>query len=244
MEEKQIHSRIFNRNMRLWGMGAFRAEAVCLLTTAINGLVLCVLSKTTTGALYYTLFFFLLFMEMYGMLMQQTEYIKRQLPLALSLGAGRMECVWGMQLANLLLYMQVLLVLGIGMNLEDVIVGGAEAGIRHMEGMELPLLAGALLFMAAVGQLLAVASLKWREQKSIWQMLLFIAGMILSSLTIVFFGVQILYFMDESMRSFFSGVQKVFPELLILMKCTGPIGLILYVLGFFQIKKEIAVYEV
>lgn len=244
MEEKQTHRRIFNRNMRLWGMAAFRMEGVCLLTTAINGLVLCVLSETTKGALYYTLFFFLLFMEMYSMLMQQTEYIKRHLPLALSLGSGRMESVWGMQLANLLLYVQVLLVLGIGMNLEGVIVGGEAAGIRHMEGMKLPLLAGALLFMTAVGQLLAVASLKWREQKSIWQGLVFIAGMILSSLTIVFFGAQILFSMDESMRSLLSGVQKVFPELLLLIKCTGPVGLILYVLGFFQIKKEIAAYEV
>lgn len=243
MEDKQMRGHIFHRNICLWGGWAFRSEAVFLLTTAMCGIVMCVFSKTTDRALYYTLLFYLLFMEMFGMLMQQTEYVKRNFPLVLSLGSGRMECVWGMQLANLLLYVQVLLVLGISIHLEGVIAGGA-AGIRNMEGMGMPLLAGALLFVAAVGQLLTIASLKWAEAKNIWRVLVFIAGIGLSSVLILFFGGQILFVMDGNQLAFVTEWKEPFPALLLLMKGTGPVGLVLYVVGFFQVKKALAQYEV
>lgn len=244
MEKTQMREHIFRRNMHLWGRWAFRSEAVFLFTTAINGIVLCVMSKTTSGALYYMVLFFLLFMEMFGMLMQQPEYVKRHFPLAISLGSGRMESVWGMQLANLLLYLQILFVLGIGMRLEGVVAGGEAVGIRNMEGMRMPLLAGALLFVAAVGQLLAAVCLKWREWKSIWRVVLFIVGIAFSSAVIAFFGGQILFFMDGKILSCFVGLEKMFPTLLQLMKAVGPAGLLLYVIGFFEIKKRMNEYEV
>lgn len=244
MEERQMNRRIVCRNMCLWGRWAFRSEAVFLFTAAICGIVLYTFSETTIKALYYTMLFFLLLMEMYGMLMQQTEYAKRYFPLALSMGAGRTESVWGMQLANLLLYVQVLLVLGIGMHLEGAIVGSGTAGIQSMEGMTMPLLAGALLFVAAAGQLMTAATLKWEERKRIWQVLIFIVGIGLSFVLIIFFGGQILFLMDGYQLAFFTGSETVFPTMLFLMKAAGPVGFVLYVFGFFQVKKALAEYEV
>lgn len=244
MEEKQMRRHIFCRNMCLWGGWAFRSEAVFLLTTAICGTVIYVMSETTDRAMYYMIFFLLLVMEMYGMMMQQTEYARRQFPLALSFGAGRTESVWGMQLANLLLYVQVLLALRIGMQLESVIAVPGTVGIRDMEGMGMPVLAGTLLFVAAIGQLMTVASLKWEDRKHIWQVLIFLAGISLSTILIVFIGSQILYAMDGKTLMFFGKAQKVFPALLFLMRVAGPVGLVLYVFGFFQVKKALEEYEV
>lgn len=163
-------------------------------------------------------------MEMIGFLILPVESIGKQLNLALSFGSGRMESVWGMQLANVLYLIQAVTLYGIAIRMSEQIF----------------LFAGCAVLALALGQFYVVLYLKSGCKTGAVQGIhLIFAAIFIVVLGVFFMGMFGSEYagIKESIGMFSGVVQK-------LLMLAGVAGIALYLLGFFMERRYIKNYEV
>lgn len=244
MEERQMRRHIIMRNLRLWGGWALRTQIIYLLGTAIYTAIMYIFSSDNQRhSTYYVAIFYFMIMQLVGMLAHQSEYVNKQYPMALTFGSGRMESVWGMQLANAVFGGTSVLLFGILIVIERFVLGEEAIGIVNRAGWGILAYAGIVLLVLAVGQLIAASGLKNGTVDKVYLAAIIIFGIIIVGAVVTVMGWEVFLafgiFDEEKQitRTMTNLTSWIFGGM-------GLLGVLLYLIGFFRIKKAVQVYEV
>lgn len=219
-EKKAIRSHILRRNLRLWGGGAFRMQAMILTITVVYTLVMSGFTLDVFREKEMVTGYFVM-VELIGFFLVQAEYTGKQLALALSFGSGRMESVWGMQFSNALYLM----------------LASTLCGMLVHSGMGMLLFFGCGVLVLALGQFMVALYLKKGSRMG--------AGRIIYAVFASFFTVVLgLVFQGviraDAMRAM--GLkQQVMCGLLVVASLPG---IVLYIIGFFMERRYIKEFVV
>lgn len=243
MEAREMRRHIITRNLRLWGGSVVRAQGIYLLGTVVGTGTMYIFSSHNQprGVYYGCIMFYFLMMELVGMLAQQFQYASKQYPMALAFGSGRMESVYGMQLSNAIfgttsiLFFSMIAIVGQTIEKEETGGFGTTAGTKILMYAEM------VVLVLAFGQFMAASYLKNQERNTIY--LLVVSAIIVVGAIVVFFEWDIFAFIgivDED-KEINQTIARVTP---MVIHGLGVLGVLLYFLGFSQMKKVVQEYEV
>lgn len=235
MDDRVMRKNIMKRNIRYWGWRTEKTTATLLIVAFIYGIIF---FSGKTGSLLLSGFIsYLMMAGIIFMAIEQVNRTSRYLPMALSFGAGRRETAWGMQFANMLMFVQILLVVLAGSWAMKYVSGSDAEYLQRIMGLLHLAFANILLLSAAVGQFWAIA--KIRCQKGIAIFTTFFIGM----MVVVCCAGGILMFPFVNSGTWIPE-ENVIAVIRPASVAAGILGGICYLIGAVLMKRAVLQYEV
>lgn len=232
-----LRRHMINRNIRFWGSYAEKNLLLAVGMSMLYDFVFFGFSSESKGRMESVLFYIIMLGVLF-MTMIQFQYATGSIPLALSFGAGRRECVWGIQFANAIFYIQMLAAFAVPVIAETL---NTPQGGRTMTMKAAVRLVGifsaVLLLAAAVGQFCIIVCFRFGVRGGG-------AFLLVAYLLVVLPSVLFSVFMVGMGRPKLAGNERITQLAGISAAVCMAVAAMLYAAGVFLLLKKIRNYEV
>lgn len=237
--QKTTRRQVIERNLYYWGSTNVKMIGTILLTTLIYGIAF-YSSSDNNGELIGNVLFYMMMMEAVFLMIIQITSETMHIPLLLSFGAGRKELLWGMQISNLILWLQAVLlcVWGTGTVWKLLPEEGAEIQLPMLESV---LIYGEMLiFGMALGQFGLAINLKSDKKRAVFTGIFMAVYIVFFITYLLFIGTPWMMGREEISSWFVLERQWV----VVLEIVFGIVSFGLYLAGVLIIRKMLRRYEV
>lgn len=234
--EQSVRKQVWKRTIHFWGYQVERMFLIMIVMSAIYSLLGTKYKLDGEESFTLTMFMYMAIVGTVVILMLQMGYASTHVPLILSMGASRRETLMGVQFSNLLYFVQMMILMGVGLVVFPIIDGKWNSLFICIW-----LIIAIVYFAAtAIGQFGAWLHMRYGMKGSIIYSVLFVV------LLLVVGGVVALI----AGRAWNGGVEAVLTwesmknELTVVCVVALVIGIVVYIAGYQLLKKAIMNYEV